>query len=86
MTKKTNPRKKPATGADVKKAWSQGVKDGVQNATAIILTVLVDHFGMAEQIPDIWTAVCKLSEEVGESRVSLGDLRNVLKEEYRIEV
>lgn len=84
--KKTNPRKKPATGADVKKAWNQGVKDGVQNATAIILTVLVDHFGLADQIPDIWKAVCKLSEEVGECRVSLGDLRNVLKEEYGIEV
>jgi hypothetical protein len=84
--KKTNPRKKPATGADVKKAWQQGVKDGVQNATAIILTVLVDHFGMAEQIPDVWKAVCKLSEEVGDNMVSLADLRHVLLTEYKIEV
>lgn len=83
---KTNPKRKPATQADVKKAWERGVKDGVQNATAIILTVLVDHFGLAEQIPDIWKAVCKLSEEVGDNMVSLADLRHVLLTEYQIKV
>ena len=50
---KTNPRRRPATEADVRKAWEEGVNVGVRkaweegvnvgvrNAAALILTVLV---------------------------------------------
>lgn len=44
---KTNPRKKPATAADVKRAWERGVLDGVSNACAIFLTVLLrEEYGV----------------------------------------
>lgn len=84
--KKTNPRKRPATGADVDKAWEKGVHAGIENAAAIMLTVLADHFGMGEQLPEVWKYVCKLSEEIGEGRISLGDLKHVLLDEYHIKV
>lgn len=84
--KKVNPRKRPASEADVKRAWEQGVNDGVTNAMAIVLTVLVDKFNGAEYIRDVWREVQKLSEEVGERRVSVTDLRRVLLDEYEIEV
>ena len=84
--KKVNPRKRPASEADVRRAWETGVNDGVTNAMSIILTVLVDKFNGAEYIRDVWREVQKLSEEVGEHRVNVNDLRRVLLEEYEIEV
>ena len=83
---KINPRRRPATEADVNRAWEQGVNDGVTEATTIILTVLVDKFNGGEYIREVWREVQKLSEEVGERRVSTTDLRRVLMDEYEIEV
>lgn len=84
--RKINPRRTPATRADVKKAWERGVLDGVSNASAIFLTVLVDKFGGADYIRDVWLEINKLSAEVAEKRVSVPDLRRVLLEEYNVEV
>lgn len=81
---KKNPRTRPATQADVKRAWEKGVLDGVGNASAIFLMVLVDKFGGADHIKDVWLEINKLSEEVKERRVSVADLRRVLSEEYNI--
>lgn len=81
---KKNPRTRPATQADVKRAWEKGVLDGVGNASAIFLTVLVDKFGGADHVKDVWLEINKLSEEVKERRVSVADLRRVLSEEYNI--
>lgn len=83
---KTNPRRRPASAATVRKAWDDGVHEGVRNASAIFLTVLVDKYGMAGKIINVWEDICKLSEEITEGRVTFADLRHVLKEEYRIEV
>lgn len=82
---KTNPRRQPATRADVDRAWRRGVDDGVNCSTAIFLTVIVDKYGMEDRVADVWRDVLKLSEEVKEKRVSLADLKRVLKEEYGIE-
>ena len=83
---KVNPKRRPRSEADVNKAFDEGVKQGVSNATAIFLTVMLDHFGAADQIKDIWEQICKLSEEIGENMVSLSDLRYVLLNEYDIMV
>lgn len=83
---KTNPRKRPATQADVKKAQAQAVNTAVRMASAIFLTVLCDKFNGADYIPDVWREVNKLSEEIKEGRISVNDLIDVLKTEYEIEV
>lgn len=83
---KVNPRKRPASEEDVRRAWDDGVLVGVSNATAIFLSVLVDKFDGAEKIGSVWSEIIKLTEEVRERRVSIGDLRCVLREEYGIEV
>jgi hypothetical protein len=82
--KKVNPRRKPASEADVRRAREEAVKQAVQMASAIILTVLVDKFDAKEEIPTIWSEVNKLSEEIKEGRVSVADLTHVLKTEYDI--
>jgi hypothetical protein len=81
---KTNPKKRPATEADVRRAKAQAVNDAVRMTSAIFLTVLCDKFGGADYIPDIWNAVNKLSEEIKEKRVSVPDLIRTLNEEYDI--
>lgn len=86
MKYKTNPRKIPRTQEDVDRAWDKGVIDGVSNASAIFMTVLVDKFDGADHIQDVWREINKLSEEVKERRVSVADLRRVLLEEYDIRV
>lgn len=83
---KTNPRKRPASQEDVDRAWKGGVLYGIRNAHIIFLTVLVDKFNGADYIGDVWEEINKLSEELKESRVSINDLRNVLKEEYKINI
>lgn len=83
---KPNPRKIPRTQADVDRAWQQGILDGVSNASAIFLTVLVDKFDGADRVLDVWREINKLSEEIKERRVTISDLRRVLLEEYGVEV
>ena len=84
--KKPNPRKVPKTQADVDRAWDDGVVAGVKNASAIFLTVMSDKFDFAEQIPSVWAEINKLSEEIAERRVSVADLKRVLREEYKIDL
>ena len=83
---KTNPKRIPRTEADCRKAFEAGVNAGVFNASAIFLTVMLDKFGMAARLQEIWGEVTKLSEEVGERRVSIADLKCVLLEEYGIRI
>jgi len=83
---KTNPRNRPATQADVRRAWEKGVDEGCTIACAIMLTVLADKFDGKDYIPDIWREVNKLSDEIKEKRVSVSDLRRVLLNEYGVEV
>ncbi len=84
MGTKTNPRRRPASGEDVTRAWKKGVLDGCSNASAIFLTVLVDKFGGEDKVADVWKEIVKLSEEVKERRVSVADLRTTLREEYGV--
>lgn len=82
---KTNPRRQPATQADVNRAWKDGMLKGIDNAIIIFLSVLVDKFNGADHIADVWQEINKLSEEIKEGRVSFADLKTVLKEEYGID-
>ena len=86
MPKKVNPNRIPATQADVDRAWKKGVLDGVSNASAIFLTVMVDKFNGADYVKDVWIEINKLSEEIAERRVSIADLRRVLLDEYGVQV
>lgn len=86
MKTKTNPRNRPATKADVDKAYAKGCNEGCNLAMAIFLTVIVDKFNGKDWVPDIWEACNKLSTEIKEHRVNLFDLVNVLEEEYDIEI
>ena len=82
--KKTNPKNRPASQADVDKAYAKGCNEGCNLAMAIFLTVIVDKFNGKDWVEDIWNYCNKLSEEIKEHRVNLFDLVDVLESEYEI--
>lgn len=85
--KKINPRKIPATQADVKRARKEGQDFGTRMATVLFLTVLLDKEGAdGDVIRRVWGEINELSQSVIDGYVNLRDLRNVLFEEYEIEV
>lgn len=81
---KTNPRRRPATAADVERAKRETTVAATEAAMAIMLTVLLDKFNGADYIVDVWREVEKLSAEIAERRVSIRDLVSVLRDEYEI--
>lgn len=85
--KKVNPRRRPASEADVKRAKASASDEAVKLAIAIFLTVLCDDFNFdKDQLQLAWERMDKLSEEIKEHRVSAWDLVEVLKEEYGIDL
>lgn len=84
--KKVNPRKKPATMADIKRAKVTATVNALATAETIFLTVMLDKYGAEDHIKDIWDDVVKLSTEDKEGRVSIVDLLTVLEEEYGIDI
>lgn len=87
MSKKTNPRKIPATQADVKRAKEQGYAEGVEAALAMMLYAIADkeHFPKW-QIQRIGKEVNDVSDSVIKGYVTIPDILHMLKEEYDIEV
>lgn len=87
MSKKTNPRKIPATQADVKRAKEQGYVEGVEAALAMMLYAIADkeHFPKW-QIQRIGKEVNDVSDSVIKGYVTIPGILHMLKEEYNIEV
>ncbi len=81
--KKTNPRRKPLSQADVPKIRDEAI----HLAFAIFLTVLKDNMGCNnDEIVFAWERADKLSQEAKEGRINLWDLVNTLKTEYNIDL
>ena len=84
---KTNPRRRPATHADVKKAKDQAMLFGLNSAIAIMFSVLVDkHNATIDELQVFWREVNELSDAIDKGYIKLTDLKNTLKQEYGIEV
>lgn len=86
-TKKVNPRRKPATQADVNRAKADAQSKAVDIAWAIMFTVLRDKFGFGpKRLGRAWGFVNSLSEEIAAGTVSVQNLMDVLREEAGIEL
>ena len=82
---KQNPRRRPASWADVDKARDQAVRETVRFCMVIFFTVLLDKFAASkEDLQRVWEEVNSLSDSVKQKYVSLSDLKSVLKDEYDI--
>lgn len=81
MAKKINPRRRPATGADVKKALREGIGVGVNYAIKICLYILLDKHGApAEDVQELSKEMEWLAGHIESGGISWNDVDRVLKE------
>ena len=79
--KRVNPRRKPATQADVEKAKRQAQDIAITSAWAIFFSVLRDKEGYGyKRLRRVWDEVNYLSDSIDKGYVKLDDLVNELAE------
>lgn len=85
-TKRINPRRRPATQADVERAKNAAVREATTATLAIVLSVLLDKFGAQDYIQDVWREINNRSEAVMQGYASIADYKHILKNDYGIEL
>ena len=84
---KVNPRRRPATMADVNRAVAQATNDALTASAAIFLTVLCDKESAdAEIIQRVWQEMQELSQSIIDGYVSVADLKDTLRKEYGVDI
>ena len=87
MSGKVNPRRRPATMADVNRAVEQATNDALAASAAIFLTVLCDKESAdAEIIQRVWQEMQELSQSIIDGYVSVSDLKDTLRKEYGVDI
>lgn len=85
--KKVNPRRRPATQADLLKAETEAKQQAVTYSMAVIFTALLDcGYADADKLREIWDRVCYVSDSVNKGYATISDLVHTLKVEYGIKV
>ena len=80
-TKKINPKRRPATFADVERGVKQGIDTGVNKAIKMCLYILMDkHNAPREDVQQLAEEIAWLAQHLNERKISWGDVDNVLKE------
>jgi hypothetical protein len=83
--KKVNPRKCPASIADVNKAKRQASDEAVICALAIFLTVMRDKEGYGiQRLRRLWAHIGDLSDSISSGRISIKDLKDTIEQEAGI--
>lgn len=85
--KRINPHRRPVTMATVRRVKEETKDEAVSLVIAIVFTALCDKFGYdAESLKAVWSAVNELSDSIVKGYVNVADLKQVLREEYGIEI
>lgn len=83
--KKVNPRRRPATAADVRRAQNRAYSDAVTYCWAIFFSVLRDKEGWGRvRLRRLWEEVEALSQSIADGYVSAEDLRETMEAEAGI--
>ena len=84
---KTNPRRKPATAADVNKAIQSGRDFGMEFAINCILYILKDkHNAPDDDIAQLRDEFMYLMDSINKNYVSYADITRTLSDEYDLSV
>lgn len=85
MRKKTNPRNRPASQADIIKAKKQAQTQAMNITWAIFFSVMRDKEGYGKKrLRRIWNEVNELSDSIAKGYVNVKDLMRALDEEAGI--
>ena len=79
--KKVNPRRRPATLADVNKAKKEAMNIAITSARATLFTALRDKEGFGYvRLRRVWDEVNYISDSIDKGYIDIDDLVNELKE------
>lgn len=80
--KKTNPRKQPATMADVRRAAEEVRPVHMRHAIEMVLFLLVDKYGAPkEDVQQLAREIARLSEQIASGKISWTYIKKVLEED-----
>lgn len=84
---KVNPKRRPATGADVKRAKDAGMTFGVEFGINCVLHILLDkHNAPEEDIMQLRDEFMYLMDSIAKGYVTYADIRQSLRRENNLEV
>lgn len=79
-SRRTNPRRRPATQADVQRAKQEAQDRALKAAWSIFFTVLRDKEGYTlDHLRRCWGEVEDLSDSIAKGYCSVADLREILE-------
>ena len=87
MSNKKNPRRRPATMADVKRAADKASDDASAQALGVFLWVLGDKHGLgAEEMQKLYDEIQYACDSISKGLITVPEILKVLKEEYGVRV
>ena len=87
MGKKVNPRRKPATQADVEKAKNQATSDAIRRILYLVLYILIDkHDAPKEDIQQLAAEVNYYADSISQGYITWKDVERVVRDEYEVEL
>lgn len=85
MTKRINPRRRPATVADVKRAKNKATDEAMNTIMYMVLWVLADkHGARPEELRQIKDELYDVADSINRGYIKWEDLRDTLEEEYGV--
>lgn len=85
--RKINPRRIPATKADIEKAKKRGTEEAVRRAISLMLYVLIDKHGTTmEEIQRMAKELNYCADSVSKGYIKWRDIERVVFEEYGVEL
>lgn len=85
--KKVNPRRRPATEADVRRAKDEAICKAIVLAKVLTFTALLDlDIIKPEQVKPAWAKTNYLADSANKGYCSIQDMYNTLIEEYGIDL
>lgn len=83
---KVNPRRIPRTEADCKAAYLRGQEAGTRGTLTLVLYTLKEFGATDEEMAEFAKAFNGVLDSLRRGYITEADLKNVLKEEYKLEL
>ena len=84
-SKKVNPRKRHATGADVERAKKDATNEAIKRILYLVLYILIEkHEAPYEDIQQLASEVNYYADSITKGYVSWKDIERVVIEEYKV--
>lgn len=85
--KKVNPRRVPATQADIERAKNQATSDAIRRIVYLMLYILIDkHDAPKEDIKQFAEEVNYYADSITQGYITWKDVERVVRDEYEVKL